>query len=202
MRNGTIRLGLWAALALGAAGPARAALIFSNYAGEGVSQAHSFLTLGTEFTVGPQDLILTRLGVYDPLGDGLITSHPVGVWRVSDEALIASATVPGGRSAPLVESWRFLGLGTPSLLTRNPPSPIAALETIPPDGIPVGGTFLTGPGIASTSPGSVLSSTFTPTLTYPAGSRPTTRVFANGDVTPAAVPEPSTLALAAMGGVG
>jgi hypothetical protein len=126
----------------------------------------------------------------------------VGVWRVSDEALIASATVPGGRLAPLVESWRFVDLGTPSLLTANTTYRIAALETIPPDGIPVGGTFLTDPGIASASPGSVLSSTFTPTLTYPASSSPTVRVFANGDVTPAAVPEPSTLALAAMGGVG
>src|SRR5262249_11557765 len=179
-----------------------AGLIFSNYAGEGVSQAHSFLTLGTEFTVGPQDLILSRLGVYDQVGDGLITSHPVGVWRVSAEALIASATVPGGRVALLVESWRFVALGAPSLLTANTTYRIAALETIPPDGIPVGGTFLTGPGIASASPGSVLVNSPTPTLTYPASSSPIVRAFANGDVTPAAVPEPSTVALAAMGGVG
>src|SRR5262249_16737500 len=186
MRNGTIRLGLWAALALGAAGPARAALIFSDYAGEGVSQAHSFLTLGTEFTVGPQDLILTRLGVYDQLGDGLITSHPVGVWRVSDEALIAPATVPGERLAPQVDGWRFVDRGTPSLLTANTTYRIAALETIPPDGIPVGGTFLTGPGIASVSPGSVLVNSPTPTLTYPTSSSPIVRGFANGEVTPAA----------------
>ena len=126
----------------------------------------------------------------------------MGVWRVSDEALIASATVPGGRLAPLVESWRFVDLGTPSLPTANTTYRIAALETIPPDGIPVGGTFLTGTGVASASPGSVLVNSPTLTLTYPASSSPIVRAFANGDVTPAAVPEPSTLTLAVMGGVG
>lgn len=185
-------------LVAGAAERADASLIFTNYTGESHFIGFNNFTIGTQFIVGPQDLVLSRLGVYDRLGDGLNFSHLVGVWRVSDQALIASVTVPSGTSATLVEDWRFVNLATPATLVANTIYRIAALESSPGDLNPFGGTFTAGPGIASAAPGSVIHNGG---FAFPETANALVRVFANGDVTPAvaAVPEPSTLISGVLG---
>src|SRR5689334_14804543 len=57
---------------------------------------------GTEFTP-ISSIVVTALGYYDDTlisNNGLDNSHPVGLYRVSDQQLLASATVPAGTGAP------------------------------------------------------------------------------------------------------
>ncbi len=68
-------------------------------------------TVGTRFTVGSSDLTIDALGYQDPDGDGLVTDHRVGIWRVSDSQILGSVTVPAGTSAILQDGWRYEGLG-------------------------------------------------------------------------------------------
>ena len=201
------RISMWIGLAVavpglvaGGAGRADAGLIYTNYTGETTAAGLANFTIGTQFTVGPQDLVLSRLGVYDRLGDGLGFSHLVGVWRVSDEALIASVTVPSGTSAMLVEDWRFVDLAASATLVANTTYRIAALESSLVDQNPFGGTFTADPGIASTAPGSVIHNGG---FAFPETVNGLVRVFANGDVTPAvaAVPEPSSVISGAFAGL-
>jgi len=57
------------------------------------------------------------LGYYDQNGDGLANSHVVSLWDNSSQAVIASATVPAGAAAPLINGYRWVQL--PSTLTLN-----------------------------------------------------------------------------------
>ena len=100
---------------LGRPEPGFAGLLFTNYTGEVTTTANASDTIGTEFTVGPQDLLMLRLGVYDAAGDGLSFAHQIGVWRVSDQNLLTSVTVPSGTGAALVEDWRFVALAASGL---------------------------------------------------------------------------------------
>jgi hypothetical protein len=180
-------------------GRADAGLIFTNYTGEEVLRGAIVEdTLGTEFTVGATDLLVTRLGVYDADGDGLSLSHQVGIWRVSDQSLVASALVPAGTAATLVEDWRFVALGTTTTLTAGTIYRVGAFETRPAEGDPFMGTFSLGEGIASATPGSVFS---TGSFAYPSGTNAFARVFANVDVT-AVVPEPASITLLGLGTLG
>lgn len=73
-------------------------------------------TVGTEFTVGASDLLVTSLGMEDTGTDGLNTSHQVGIWEIEGGSLVASVTVPAGTGAHLIETWRFEPLSTPITL--------------------------------------------------------------------------------------
>ncbi|MBN2132899.1 MAG: DUF4082 domain-containing protein [Sedimentisphaerales bacterium] len=61
---------------------------------EGVSSARvaDCCTLGWEFTL-TQDITVTHLGIYDYDDDNGFDSHDIGLWQVSDEALLTSGTV-------------------------------------------------------------------------------------------------------------
>ncbi len=50
---------------------------------------------------------ITQLGVFDSGGDGLANPHQVGFWR-ADGTLLASATVPAGTEASLVDGYRYV----------------------------------------------------------------------------------------------
>jgi len=74
------------------------------------------LTIGWEFSLSTP-VIVTQLGFYDvgnngypPPGDGLLVSHPVAIWDVSTQTLMASATVPQGTSAPLDQDFRWVSV--------------------------------------------------------------------------------------------
>ncbi|NQT39605.1 MAG: hypothetical protein HQ581_19060 [Planctomycetes bacterium] len=73
--------------------------------------------MGWEFTVGDNPIVVTELGYQDFGLDGLAASHEVGIWRLSDEALIDSVVVVTGD--PLDGHFRFAPLGTPPTLTSG-----------------------------------------------------------------------------------
>jgi hypothetical protein len=55
---------------------------------------------------------VTDLGVGDTGSDGLAISHDVGIYRVSDQVLVASAVVPGGVAGALLNGFRYASLGS------------------------------------------------------------------------------------------
>ncbi|WP_394794157.1 PEP-CTERM sorting domain-containing protein [Armatimonas sp.] len=195
-----VRLSVFCALAALTTLPqvAHADLLFSTYTGESVTSNNANQVLGTEFLVGASNLLVTDLGVYDANLDGLVFSHQVGIWRVSDQALVGSATVPSGTAGTLTEKWRFT---TASFtLSANTTYRIGALESTPADGNPFSGTFSLSGGVASVTSGSVFSGSG---FVFPSNSNGVARVFANAIVTVAgggSAPEPGTLALLALGG--
>src|SRR5439155_20448387 len=68
----------------------------------------------TTYSFYPQ---VNWLGYYDQNGDGLANSHVVTLWDNSTQTIVASATVPAGTAAPLVNGYRWTPL--PSTLTLN-----------------------------------------------------------------------------------
>jgi len=94
-----------AALKFGPSGPPDNA----NYPGPGSSDIIAY-----EFTP-THDISVKSLGFYDIVtdlavpgaADGLSVSHQVGIFRVSDEALITSGTVQAGTVDPKIDSFRY-----------------------------------------------------------------------------------------------
>jgi len=68
----------------------------------------------TTYSFYPQ---VNWLGYYDANGDGLANSHIVTLWDNSTQTILASATVPAGTAAPLVNGYRWAPLS--STLTLN-----------------------------------------------------------------------------------
>jgi hypothetical protein len=69
-------------------------------------------------------IAITKLGVLDNNGDGLVNSHQIGLWRL-DGTLIVSATVPAGIAAPLIDGYRYVSIA-PVLLPSFTSTIIAA----------------------------------------------------------------------------
>lgn len=83
--------------------------------------------LGYDLTVGPKDVQVTHLGIYDApgntdtpnrgsAGDGLHHAAPVGLYRVSDGELLAEVTLPAGNEAELENGFRYVELDAPVTL--------------------------------------------------------------------------------------
>jgi hypothetical protein len=68
----------------------------------------------TTYSFYPQ---VNWLGYYDQNGDGLANSHLVTLWDNSTQTIIASATVPAGAAAPLINGYRWVQL--PSTVNLN-----------------------------------------------------------------------------------
>jgi len=68
----------------------------------------------TTYSFYPQ---VNWLGYYDQNGDGLANSHVVTLWDNSTQGIIATATVPAGTAAPLVNGYRWAQLS--STVTLN-----------------------------------------------------------------------------------
>ena len=64
-------------------------------------------TLGYQFATS-RPLVIDGLGVFDVSANGLVTSHPVGIFR-ADGSTLRIITVPGGGGAPLVTSASAIG---------------------------------------------------------------------------------------------
>ena len=84
--------------------------------------------LGWEFTVGGSDLRVTDLGFQDFNVDGLLESHEVGIWRLSDQALITSAVVPSGTAGTLDGFFRYQTISTTATLDSGTTYVIAGLD--------------------------------------------------------------------------
>ena len=63
----------------------------------------------TTYSFYPQ---VNWLGYYDRNGDGLANSHLVTLWDNNTQGIIASATVPAGTAAPLVNGYRWVQLSS------------------------------------------------------------------------------------------
>jgi hypothetical protein len=93
---------------------AQVALSFSSVG------ANSFLDstgrmVGWEFTVD-QTLEVTQLGWFDLDGNGLNTSHQVGIWDTADQSLVTSVTIAAGTVEELMTGFRYVTLGSPAYL--------------------------------------------------------------------------------------
>jgi hypothetical protein len=81
-------------------------------------------TFGWRFTP-TTDIDVTALGYFDlsslpsGTGAGLGQSHQVGIYRVSDQLLVASNTVPTGTAAPSSSNFRYVRLDTPVRLSSG-----------------------------------------------------------------------------------
>ena len=78
----------------------------------------SFFNYGLENAVS-----ITQLGVFDSGGDGLANPHQIGLWRLNG-TLLASATVPAGTAAPLVDGYRYVTISPVTIpMAINPLDP-------------------------------------------------------------------------------
>jgi hypothetical protein len=92
-----------AGLALARAVPAQADPIALTFTDGSTSTSQE--TRGWEFTTD-HSLTVTALGWWDFGGDGLATSHEVGIWNTSG-TLLMSGTVAAGTADPLASGFRF-----------------------------------------------------------------------------------------------
>jgi hypothetical protein len=99
-------------------------------------------TLGNVFTVGPNDLVVTHLGVFDmnpqnepywdpanPLHaeDGFLYQHAVALFNRTDMSRIAEVIIPAGTGAPIQdEGFRYLPLSEPVTLLAGATYVLAA----------------------------------------------------------------------------
>lgn len=104
-------------LALSAVFPVHASTVaISSFKGGLLTAPTGDQLYGWFFTAN-SEINVSQLGVYDSLGDGLTTSHDVGIFRVSDHALLGSATIPDSTSGTLLDGFRY---------TSVTPIPLAA----------------------------------------------------------------------------
>jgi Protein of unknown function (DUF642) len=55
-------------------------------------------------------IYVNELGYYDRFLDGLAAAHGVAIWRLSDQALMVSATVPAGTASELDGEYRYVAV--------------------------------------------------------------------------------------------
>lgn len=166
----------------------------------------------TTYSFYPQ---VNWLGYYDMGGDGLANSHVVTLWDNSTQTIVATATVPAGTAAPLVDGYRWVQLSSTVQLNYGSYYTIAAQT----DGVDLWGDLISNNSPDNGSNGSInwnsqyvqLGSGWEFTRAgrydYP-GSYPNEPQYQSGSdaIYPAAnlgynlaVPEPATLSIAALG---
>jgi hypothetical protein len=124
-RTMTARFALCTAAALFAvslAANAQALEMFTTDGTGGIRNDAGF-TIGNEFVVGSQNIVVTALGIWDGTSvgdgtDGLNHAHEVGVWD-SLNTLLTSVTVPAGTAGTLIGEVRYASVGTPIVLQKN-----------------------------------------------------------------------------------
>lgn len=163
---------------------------------------------GYSFTVGGQPLEVTRLAIFDVnssgIGTGLFEDHQVGLWD-DGGTLLGSVVVPAGTVAPLVDGFRYVDLDSAILLNTGQTYVLAA-------------TFPTGAGTNDAADvwrrnlPDQMQAIISGYVTYGTGRYGSNFDFPDGIDTSAAivgpnmefraVPEPSSLALSAIGLLG
>jgi hypothetical protein len=73
---------------------------------------------GTPFTVGSSPLTIVALGYFDVYGTGLVHSHDVGIYDLSQN-LLGSVTVGTGSGVTYHDGTRWAALSTPISLATN-----------------------------------------------------------------------------------
>ena len=153
------------------------------------------VNLGAEFTAVGVDIIIDSLGFWDQNQDGLAESHRVGIWRVSDQTLMVSGTVPAGTTATLVGEYRYVNVGN-TILQAGTAYILAGHSENALDARPFQGSIIWSVAIVGnfSNQGAFLGSS---SFVYPSNVSSTLRGPANANFSP--VPEPSACALALVG---
>ena len=73
-------------------------------------------SIGGAFAMGSNDVVITHLGYFDNGADGLVDSHPVGIFGRGSGTLLAGVTVPAGTGAFYTNGYRWVSLATPFTL--------------------------------------------------------------------------------------
>ena len=94
-------LAIWTLAGTAVAGP-----VLSVTGGSGATPVADS-SHGWEFTANAS-ILVTHLGLYDEGDDGMNLSHPIGIYRLSDEALLTSGTVNAGVGDTLIDSFRYV----------------------------------------------------------------------------------------------
>jgi hypothetical protein len=101
---------------------AEANIAVSNISTHGWTLAISKQTEGWQFTPTSLPIVVTHLGMWDdvfkslPGWSGFAYEIPIGIWRVSDQALLTSTTLGPGQGDPLLGEFRYTEI-TPILLS-------------------------------------------------------------------------------------
>jgi PEP-CTERM motif len=184
--------------------PLRAAsLALESFSGGVNATSASDQLYGWRFNV-LSPISVTQLGVQDVGSNGLAISHDVGIFRVSDHALLTSAIVPAGTGGSLVSGFRYVTLGSSLALPVDTYVIVMTMPARNPDLQSINNTsFRTAPEIAWVTSEFDASSV----LAYPnpalegsfnIGMFGPNFQFAGADP----VPEPTSLTLAALGSLG
>lgn len=75
--------------------------------------------LGCQFRVGPSNVVVSHLGVFDVNDDGLNLAHNAGVFNSSGSIQLGGVVVPAGTGAYLTNGFRWVPLDPPLLLVSN-----------------------------------------------------------------------------------
>jgi PEP-CTERM motif len=169
-------------------------------------------TADGDFTMGMQfklttTVLVTELGYFDTLSDGLISAHDVGLWTL-DGTLLASTTIAAGLSGTAVPAAAGLGafrFNTIGAVVLTPGDYVLGASTRFGDG-----DFYVVRATPTMAPGSLYSASVFGAvpgaggaLTYPGFVTPDTLMGGNlRFVAVSSAPEPGTLALVALGIVG
>lgn len=100
---------------------AEANVAVSNISASGWTRT-SYKTEGWQFTPTSLPIVVTHLGMWDdvfktlPWFSGFAYEIPIGIWRVSDQALLTSTTLGPGQGDPLLGEFRYTEI-TPILLS-------------------------------------------------------------------------------------
>lgn len=93
-------------------------------------------TIGYRFTVLDQAVRVISLGFYDQDGDGLTTTHQVGIWTEGGQ-LLDSINVPAETAATLITpdgtpggGYRYVNLASPLLLDANTNYVVGAIGSL------------------------------------------------------------------------
>jgi hypothetical protein len=146
------------------------------------------------------NLEIVALGVWDAQSHPLVGSHDVGLWRVSDQSLLATATVTAA-SKPVPSTgdgqWLFTDI---SAILLPPGEYVVGDTTVDGDGVLTGPTITTLPGVTFEAPAEIGGAglNFPEKLAF--DGKP--RYFGANLETPTIVPEPGTMTLLGIGAAG
>lgn len=101
-----------------ATGPGDPDIAVSISGGDSFGTPIGYSVHGWEFTLN-SDIILTHLGLYDHDLDGFILDHDIGVFRLSDGALLTTGTMSVGTGDPLIDNFRYINVADVPLVTTE-----------------------------------------------------------------------------------